>query len=86
MELKKDGDFDVVSASDVPFDGGATPRALTIPEIDSYVEKYAQAAKNFVERAGGDGVESEVDVPYPIVVSFWNDTEATFVLSCSTRG
>lgn len=34
-----------------------TPRALTIPEIQSYVEDYIQAAKNAVFEAGFDGVE-----------------------------
>lgn len=55
--LKAEGGFDVVSSSDVPIDGGATPRALTEAEIKEYVRSYAQAAKNFVEGAGGDGVE-----------------------------
>lgn len=55
--LKAEGGFDVVSSSDVPFEGGATPRALTEAEIKEYVGWYAQAAKNFVEGAGGDGVE-----------------------------
>ncbi|KAI5475271.1 NADPH2 dehydrogenase [Pseudohyphozyma bogoriensis] len=52
-----EGPFDVVSASDVPFEGGATPRPLTEAEIQKFVGFYAQAAKNFVEKAGGDGVE-----------------------------
>lgn len=49
--------LDVVSASDIPFEGGAVPRALTVEEIKQYVVDYATAAKNFVEKAGGDGVE-----------------------------
>ncbi|KAL8293259.1 hypothetical protein RQP46_000953 [Phenoliferia psychrophenolica] len=55
--LKKEFGLDVTSASDIPFEGGATPRPLTIPEIQQYLESYATAAKNFVEGAGGDGVE-----------------------------
>jgi len=57
--LKSEGDYDVVSASDVPFEGGATPRPLSKEEIAEYVEFYARAAKNFVEKCGGDGVESK---------------------------
>lgn len=57
--LEKDG-FEVVSASDVPFEGGAKPRPLTEEEIKEYVRDYAAAAKAFVEGAGGDGVESEL--------------------------
>jgi len=33
------------------------PRALTTSEVKEYVDLYAQAAKNFVLGAGGDGVE-----------------------------
>lgn len=46
----------VVSASDIPFEGGATPSPLSEDEIKEYVGFYAQAAKNAVE-AGFDGVE-----------------------------
>lgn len=46
----------VVSASNVPFEGGATPEPLTVEAIKRYVELYAQAAKNSIE-AGFDGVE-----------------------------
>lgn len=46
----------VVSASNIPFEGGATPVALTEVEIKEYIGWYAQAAKNAVE-AGFDGVE-----------------------------
>lgn len=55
--LKSQGGFDVVSASDVPFTGGAVPRPLTVEEIAATVQDYAKAAKNFVEGSGGDGVE-----------------------------
>ncbi|GAA5983281.1 hypothetical protein JCM11641_002248 [Rhodosporidiobolus odoratus] len=54
---KEDSAFEVVSASDIAFEGGAKPRALTKQEIQDYVSYYARAAKAFVEEAGGDGVE-----------------------------
>ena len=58
--LAKEGPgYDVVSASDVAFEGGDKPRPLTEEEIKRYVGHYAAAAKAFVERAGGDGVESK---------------------------
>jgi hypothetical protein len=50
-------DADIVSASDIPFEGGATPRPLTKEEIKEYVAAYAKGAKRFVEEAGGDAVE-----------------------------
>lgn len=46
----------VVSASDIPIEGGSKPTALTEPEIHEYVAAYAQAAKNAIA-AGFDGVE-----------------------------
>lgn len=46
----------VVSASDIPFEGGATPTPLTEEEILEYIQLYKQAAKNAIE-AGFDGVE-----------------------------
>lgn len=46
----------VVSASDIPFEGGAKPTALTDQEVWEYVGLYAQAAKNAIA-AGFDGVE-----------------------------
>ncbi|GAA5871333.1 hypothetical protein JCM3774_000913 [Rhodotorula dairenensis] len=55
--LKKEANADVVSASDIPFEGGAKPRPLSKAEIQDYVNYYARAAKLFVEEAGGDGVE-----------------------------
>ncbi|KAJ6513742.1 hypothetical protein C8R47DRAFT_1033386 [Mycena vitilis] len=47
-----------ISASDIPVEKGAEekPRPLTIPEIQEYVELYAQAAKNGMA-AGFDGIE-----------------------------
>lgn len=57
-QLKKElgPDAKVVSASDIPFEGGATPTPLTEAEIKEYVGLYTQAAKNAVA-AGFDGVE-----------------------------
>lgn len=46
----------VVSASDIPFEGGDKPSPLSEDEIEEYVNAYAQAAKNAIE-AGFDGVE-----------------------------
>ncbi|KAM0789173.1 hypothetical protein ACM66B_000021 [Microbotryomycetes sp. NB124-2] len=54
---EQDGVDEVVSFTDEPFEGGDKPRMITREEIKQYVEDYAQAAKNFVEKAGGDGVE-----------------------------
>jgi NADPH2 dehydrogenase len=57
-QLKKelDPDAKVISAGDVPFEGGAKPTPLTEEEIKEYIGFYAQAAKNAVA-AGFDGVE-----------------------------
>ncbi|PMD41767.1 NADPH dehydrogenase [Hyaloscypha variabilis F] len=57
-QLKKElgQDAKVVGASDIPFEGGATPTPLTETEIKEYIGLYAQAAKNAVA-AGFDGVE-----------------------------
>ncbi|GAA6057557.1 hypothetical protein JCM3770_000257 [Rhodotorula araucariae] len=55
--LKEETGADVVSASDIPMEGGPTPRPLTVEEIQEHVGYYARAAKLFVEEAGGDGVE-----------------------------
>ncbi|KAJ7800195.1 hypothetical protein B0H14DRAFT_1695551 [Mycena olivaceomarginata] len=50
-------DFDLVSASAIPLPGETIiPRALTIEDIQEYVQMFVQAAKNAV-RAGFDGVE-----------------------------
>lgn len=46
----------VVSASNIPFEGGAVPEPLTKEDIARYVQHYAQAARNSIE-AGFDGVE-----------------------------
>ncbi|GAA5911828.1 alkene reductase [Sporobolomyces salmoneus] len=55
--LKKETGSDVVSASDIASPGGPIPRPLTKEEIAEYAQFYARAARNFVERCGGDGVE-----------------------------
>lgn len=49
-------DAKVVSASDIPLEGGEKPTPLTEDEIRWYVEQYVKAAKNAIE-AGFDGVE-----------------------------
>jgi len=46
----------VVSASNLPLEGGATPEPLSVEGIKHYVGMYRQAALNAVE-AGFDGVE-----------------------------
>lgn len=54
--LKKEGGYDLVSASDIPIgEGGPAPRPLKVEEIKEYVQLYAQAAKNAVHGAGFDG-------------------------------
>ncbi|PPQ90987.1 LOW QUALITY PROTEIN: hypothetical protein CVT25_014227 [Psilocybe cyanescens] len=53
--LAEDG-FDFVAPSPIAITGRATPRALTIHEIEEYPGLFAQAAKNAIE-AGFDGVE-----------------------------
>ncbi|KAJ6617435.1 putative NADPH2 dehydrogenase chain OYE2 [Mycena sp. CBHHK59/15] len=55
-ELTEEG-LPYVSASDVPLSGGVAPRALTVEEIQEYVQLYATAASNAVHKAGFDGVE-----------------------------
>lgn len=49
-------DAKIVSASDIPLEGGEKPTPLTEDEIQWYIRQYAQAAKNAIE-AGFDGVE-----------------------------
>ncbi|KAJ7159250.1 hypothetical protein C8R43DRAFT_882010 [Mycena crocata] len=51
-------DFDLISASAIPLPGETiTPRALTVPEIQEYVQLFVTAAENAVNKAGFDGVE-----------------------------
>ena len=61
---KEDPSFEYVSAGDVPLprkpqqqQEPSHPRPLTKAEIAEYVQLYATAARNAVERAGFDGVE-----------------------------
>ncbi|KAG8784740.1 hypothetical protein FRC15_002707, partial [Serendipita sp. 397] len=54
--LEREGGFPLVSSSDVPIRGHATPRPLTKDEIKKYVGFYATGARNAIE-AGFDGVE-----------------------------
>ncbi|KAL0961555.1 hypothetical protein HGRIS_006494 [Hohenbuehelia grisea] len=57
-EVAAAGGFPYVSASNIPTDRrDVSPRPLTKDEIKQYVELYAQAASNAVNRAGFDGVE-----------------------------
>ncbi|KAJ7136430.1 hypothetical protein C8R43DRAFT_1097940 [Mycena crocata] len=53
-----DFDFDLVSASAIPLPGETiTPRELTVPEVQEYVQLFVTAAENAVHKAGFDGVE-----------------------------
>jgi len=62
---KEDPSFEYVSAGSVPLPAsvdntdtsGPAPRPLTKAEIAEYVQLFATAARNAVERAGFDGVE-----------------------------
>ncbi|KAF8482739.1 NADH:flavin oxidoreductase/NADH oxidase [Russula ochroleuca] len=64
---EEDPSFEYVSAGDVPVprtpeqeengEDAARPRPLTKAEISEYVQLYATAAREAVERAGFDGVE-----------------------------
>ncbi|KAI0288226.1 NADH:flavin oxidoreductase/NADH oxidase [Russula brevipes] len=61
---REDPSFEYVSPGTIPIPGSSTanndatrPRALTKAEIAEYVQLYATAARNAVERAGFDGVE-----------------------------
>ncbi|KAJ7857540.1 NADH:flavin oxidoreductase/NADH oxidase [Mycena leptocephala] len=56
-EILEKENITCVSASDIPLPGGPTPRPLTVDEIKEYMELYAQAAKNAIDKAGFDGVE-----------------------------
>lgn len=47
----------VLAPSEVGLQDGAKPSPMTLDEIEQFKEAYAQAARNFVLEAGGDGVE-----------------------------
>lgn len=54
--LTAEGNYPFVAPSAIGMDeGGVQPRPLTIEEIQTYIKDYAQAAANFVHKAGGDG-------------------------------
>lgn len=57
----EDPSFPYVSSSNVPLSNrpatDPAPRALTVPEIQEYVQLFGQAAHNAVHGAGFDGVE-----------------------------
>ena len=60
VELLKaeDPNFEFVSASAIPMSPShPTPRPLTVDQIKTYVQWYADAADKAVNRAGFDGVE-----------------------------
>jgi NADPH2 dehydrogenase len=60
VELLKaeDPNFDFVGASAIPISPShQTPRPLTVDEIKSYVQWYADAADKAINQAGFDGVE-----------------------------
>ncbi|KAF6759863.1 NADH:flavin oxidoreductase/NADH oxidase [Ephemerocybe angulata] len=72
--LKEDGNFDFVSASNIPLTTPVNepPRALTLSEINEYVGWFAQAGKNAIE-AGFDGIEVHGAYGY-LVDQFLQDT------------
>ncbi|GAA5832881.1 hypothetical protein JCM5353_003739 [Sporobolomyces roseus] len=55
--LRKETGEDVHSSSDIGIEGREKPRAMTLEEIKAYPGYFAESAKNFVEKCGGDGVE-----------------------------
>ena len=59
LKSSEDPSLPYVSASDIPLSGlsGPPPRPLTVAEIKEYVQLFADAAVNAVEKAGFDGVE-----------------------------
>lgn len=75
--LSLEGPYQVHSASAIPLKGGAPTRALTREELKGYVELFVTAAKNFVERSGGDGIE----VCLPLEISHRGPANTT----CGTR-
>jgi NADPH2 dehydrogenase len=75
--LKKEGNYDFVSASDVPIKAdGERPRPMSKSEITEFVGLYAKAAQNAIEGAGFDGVEIHRSVicrDYPYNTDFLTD-------------
>ncbi|KAF2720237.1 NADPH dehydrogenase [Polychaeton citri CBS 116435] len=79
QNLKCEGGFDVVTSSTGPLvSGGAvkndqgTARGMTKEEIESYIQDYANAARNAID-AGFDGVELHGANGY-LIDQFWQDT------------
>ena len=59
LQASEDPSLPYVSASSIPLSDrpNPPPRPLTIPEIKDYVQSFADAAVNAVQKAGFDGVE-----------------------------
>ena len=58
MLKSEDPNFELVGASAIPISSShPTPRPLTVEEIKTYVQWYADAADKAVNKAGFDGVE-----------------------------
>ena len=59
--LEEEGGYPYVAPSPIAVSarpaGSPPPRALTLSEIDKYVDLHVQAARNAVDLAGFDGVE-----------------------------
>lgn len=71
-EIAEKEGIEIVSASALPLEDGATiPRALTIEEIGRIVQDFASAAKNAI-RAGFDGIELHAGNGY-LIDSFIQD-------------
>lgn len=52
-----DPTYEVVSAGDIPMEGGQVPRPMTVEEIQASVKLFVKAAADAVHKAGFDGVE-----------------------------
>ncbi|KIW30695.1 uncharacterized protein PV07_02403 [Cladophialophora immunda] len=73
LTTEPDGPFDVVSSSNMPIDASSSiPRALSIEEIQGFIQDYAQAARNAIT-AGFDGVEIHMANGY-LIDQFTQDT------------
>ncbi|RBR25386.1 uncharacterized protein FIESC28_01823 [Fusarium coffeatum] len=56
VQVAKEEGIDIIAPSQLSFEGGAEPRAMTLPEIYDMIEAFETAAKNAVA-AGFDGIE-----------------------------
>jgi 2,4-dienoyl-CoA reductase-like NADH-dependent reductase (Old Yellow Enzyme family) len=52
----EENDVEIISASNIPFEGGKIPRALSLDEIEEIIKSYGHAARCAIE-AGFDGCE-----------------------------